>query len=136
MIIKIKREVISPDEFGENLEKLPVVLQGIVLTMYTNEPMTTKIAEEHGSKGVKALEQMKELEKVLQELPPEVKESYGVGNIKTREQLEEFVFTKVTEFEINKGIFEELCRIFKVYNVPFKTITNGIEIDLWKEQRK
>ncbi|MHC3128605.1 MAG: hypothetical protein IBV52_00805 [Candidatus Bathyarchaeota archaeon] len=133
MIIRIKREIVSADEFGENLGKLPVILQGIVLTMYANEPEMRKKAKEHGNKGIKALEQMKEMERILQKIPSEVREKY---DIRTREQLEEIVFTKVTEFEVTKEIFEELCRVFKIYNVAFKTMTHGIEIDLRQEQRK
>ena len=133
MILRIKREVITSDEFGENLEKLPVLLQGIVLTMYVNKPEMRKIAKERGSKGVKALEQMEELERIIQEIPSEIKENY---DIRTREQLEELVFTKVTEFEVTKEVFDELCRVFRIYNVAFKTMKGGIEIDLRQEKKK
>jgi hypothetical protein len=144
MIMRIRREVISTDEFGENLGKLPVLLKGIVLSMYSNEPLAKEIAERDGSEGIKALEKMKEidsilknLDKTMQELPFELREGYEyVRHITTREQLEEFVFTKVAEIEFNEKTFDEILRVFKILNVSFKLISNGIEVDLWKEQKR
>lgn len=76
---------------------------------------------------------MEELERIIQEIPSEIKENY---DIRTREQLEELVFTKVTKFEVTKELFDELCRVFRIYNVTFKTTKDGIEIDLRREQKK